>query len=459
MRIEDTDRERSEEKFEKDIVDSLTWLGIEWSEGPLRQSERTALYTTHLERLMQEEKAFFCFHSADELKAEREERMQNKQPPLHVCAFRDLSLTEAEEKKSAGADFIIRFKTPAGKPLVFSDMVRGEVRFDSDLLGDFSIAKDTDVPLFLFANVVDDADMKISHVIRGEDHLSNVPKQMLLQEALGFARPTYAHLPLILGTDRSKLSKRDGATSINEFRVEGYLPETLFNFIALLGWNPGDDREMFTKEELVQEFSFERVQKSGAVFDHKKLDWMNGEYIRKKSVEELTELCMPYLSSAGHLEPARPVSPELVEGLIEVGGSHPLGYLQKIIALEQSRLKKLSEIAERVDYFFKEPEYEKGLLQWKKMSDEEIAVSLKKSAELVEGIAGELAKEAVEKTFLDHIGAGDKGALLWPLRVALSGKKKSPGPFEIMEILGKDQTLARIERALALSCLLRGPAS
>ncbi|MBI3630850.1 MAG: glutamate--tRNA ligase, partial [Candidatus Sungbacteria bacterium] len=238
---------------------------------------------------------------------------------------------------------------------------------------------------------VDDYEMKISHVIRGEDHLANTPKHILLMEALGFPVPQFAHLPLLLGPDRSKLSKRHGATSIAEYRSQGYLPEAMVNFLALLGWNPGGEREILSKEELIGLFSLEKVQKSGGVFDVQKLDWMNGEYIRKKSPEELTKLITPFIET------------------LAVNAHEDIS-VRDIVTLEQPRLKRLSEIGERAGFFFKAPEYDKELLRWKKMSDAQ-------------------------------------GALLWPLRAALSGKKASPGPFEIMKILGTDESIRRIQYA------------
>ena len=282
LRIEDTDLERSDKKYEKDIFEGLAWLGIDADEGPAgattnnrqpttdnnygpyRQSERLATYRPYLEKLLNEGSAFYCFHSEKELEAEKKMLMTDKKPLMHWCEFRDLSFADA--KKKLGQSHIIRFKTSHGQKIVFTDLIRGELSFDSDLIGDFSIAKDIDVPLYNFAVVIDDFEMKISHVIRGEDHISNTPKQLLLIEALGFNKPEYAHLPLILGTDRSKLSKRHGATSVNEYQKD-YLPEALFNFMALLGWNPGDEREIFSKEELVKEFSLEKIHKAGAIFN------------------------------------------------------------------------------------------------------------------------------------------------------------------------------------------------
>ena len=443
LRIEDTDRERSKKEYEQDILNGLTWLGIDIDEGlerggshgPYRQSERTTIYKRYLAQLLSEGKAFYCFHSETELEEEGKRLLHEKQAPIHACEYRDLDVAKAEALKQSKSDCIIRFKTPAKRQVVFHDIIRGDVSFATNLIGDFSIAKSMDEPLYHLAVVVDDYEMKISHVIRGEDHITNTPKHILLMEALGFAIPQFAHLPLLYGPDRSKLSKRHGATALAEFREAGYLPEAMINFMALLGWNPGGDREIFSREELINQFSLKKVQKSGAVFDVAKLDWMNGEYIRKKSPVELTELCMPYLKDFLQNPNSK----------IQMTNE----YLQKIVTLEQPRLKKLFEIGERAAYFFKPPEYEKELLQWKGMNYQEILASLERSESLLSECTGSVSKDKLEQMFLAVIGGGDKGALLWPLRVALSGRKASPGPFEIMEILGVEESRARIRTAKA----------
>ncbi len=437
LRVEDTDIERSDEKYERDIFEGLAWLGITADEGPeqggaygpYRQSERAASYRPYLEELLASGRAYYCPHTEAELDAEKKELMARGQNPVHGCRYRD-----GGAAPSAGS--IIRFKTPAGRALVFNDLIRGDISFGSDLVGDFSIAKDLAVPLYNFAVVIDDHEMRISHVIRGEDHISNTPKQMLLAEALGLAPPIFAHLPLILGTDRSKLSKRHGATSVREFREQGYLAEALVNFMALLGGNSGGERELFSMDELIREFDLGHIQKAGAVFDTEKLDWMNGEHIRRKSARELTELCLPYLT--GFLQFPTPNDKFSIE------------YIEKIILIEQPRLKKLSEVGERTEYFFREPDYPAELLRWKNMPDIEVQNSLERSQKILEGTATEnFTTEKLHNNFMTAIGAGDKGALLWPLRIALTGKKASPGPFEILAILGKDRGLRRIERALA----------
>lgn len=424
LRLEDTDKERSKEEFEKSIYESLEWLGLSPDEGPLRggshapyrDSERIAEHTDGLRKLLNEGKAFYCSHAS-------EEHAQT----AHWCSFRDGGETKG----------IIRFKAPQDNNIRFEDVIRGEVVINTNTFGDFSIARNLESPLYNFSVTIDDAAMEISHVIRGEDHLANTPKQLLLQEALGFSSPVYGHLPLLLGTDRSKLSKRHGATSVTEFKTQGYLPEALVNFLALLGWNPGTEQELFSMDELIKEFSLEKVQKSGAIFDVPKLDWMNGEYIRKKSVTELTALCIPYIEE--HLK-------------IKVDGSEFSNeYVENVVMLEQPRLKKLSEIGERVEYFFRDPDYPQELLIWKKMTTDEIITSLDKSERIISSIEFPADKAKIEGAFLTEIGEGDKGSLLWPLRVALTGKKASPGPFEILSILPKEKILQRIAHAKKLS--------
>ena len=309
--------------------------------------------------------------------------------------------------------------------------------------------------------------MQISHVIRGEDHISNTPKQILLQEALGFPRPKYAHLPLILGADRSKLSKRHGATSVSDYKNKGYLPESIINLIAFLGWNPGTEREIYSMSSLVKEFSLEKIQKSGAIFNQKKLDFLNGFYIRQKSVEKLTELCIPYLIREGLITPSfgEKQDPPAVGGkeiiqkykVSETKKEISLKKLQEIVSIYQKRLKNLSEIAELADFFFKDRiEYNKELLVWKDMSDKELSLSLDDLYELlnkieekdfnIESLTDILLKEA--EKFADKIEKeGKRGYFLWPLRTALTGKKESASPFEIAAIFKKEKTLKRIKQA------------
>ena len=462
LRIEDTDLERSSVQFEKDIIENLKWLGIEWVEGPdidgkygpYRQTQRIDIYKRYLEKLLNEDKAYYCFCSEEELEAQRQYQMSQGLAPKYSGKCANLEKERVKNYLAEGKPSVIRFRVTA-KKVSFDDLIRGKVEFDTGLMGDIVIAKNLTTPLYNFAVVIDDFEMNISHVIRGEDHISNTPKQILLQEALNLPQPIYAHLPLILGPDRTKLSKRHGAVSIAEFKKEGYLPEALVNFMAFLGWNPGEggegeeglpsssrfasarEREIYSLASLVKEFSLEKVQKAGAIFNIKKLDFLNGFYIRQKSVERLTELCLPYFIEAG----------------LVIKEKVNLEYLKKIVAIYQERLKKISEIVELTDFFFKDKlEYDRGLLKWKDMEDKEIKSSLDK----LEKILSKIKTEEWEKQKLENIllpeaeKTGDRGELLWPLRVALTGKEASAGPFEIAEILGKEKTLKRIKEAKEL---------
>jgi nondiscriminating glutamyl-tRNA synthetase len=309
LRIEDTDTERSKEEYQKDIVESLKWLGINWDEGPdvggdfgpYRQSEKISKYRKYLEKLLEENKAYYCFCSAEELEGQRQYQMSIGETPKYIGKCANLPKETVEKYLAEGKPSIIRFRVTPQK-FIFKDMVRGPVEFDTGLTGDIVIAKNLNTPLYNFTVVIDDFEMKISHVIRAEEHISNTPKQILLQEALGFPRPEYAHVSMILSPDRAKLSKRHGATAVLEYKTLGYLPEAVINFIAFLGWNPGDEREIYSLPSLVKEFSLEKVQKSGAVFNVKKLDFLNGFYLRQKPLEKVTEMCVPYLIEAGLIE-------------------------------------------------------------------------------------------------------------------------------------------------------------
>lgn len=480
LRIEDTDLERSDPKWEKDILENLLWLGIRWDEGPIadvqtqnsklkikkykgdfgpyRQSERLESYTKYLEKLLAENKAYYCFCSEEELEAQRQEQMSRGEAPKYSGKCGNLSKEEVKKLLGTGKKSIIRFRLPA-KKVVFDDLIRGTIEFDTALMGEIAVAKDLATPLYNFAAVVDDFEMKVSHVIRGEDHISNTPKQILIQEALGFPQPKYAHLPLILGPDRSKLSKRHGAISVSEYRNEGYLPEALVNFMAFLGWNPGTDKEIYSMEELIKDFSLERVQKSGAVFTIQKLDNINGIYIRKKSSDELAKDCVGYLIGAGLIKlgfkqkqypPAYGGMEPVPEFKTHAGESVDFEYIKKAVSLYQERLKKLSEAAELIDFFFKDVlEYNKELLRWKDMTDEEVVEALDKLEEILSKIDPEdFTKENLEKILMPEAQKrGDKGKVLWPLRAALTGKEASAGPFEIAEVLGKERVVKRIKDA------------
>ncbi len=476
LRIEDTDKERSRQEYEEDILEGLEWLKITWDEGinpdnpkeyigdvaPYRQSERTKIYESYIKKMLEEGTAYYCFCSKDDLEAQRQYQMSIGQAPKYSGKCSDLSKETVEQYLKEGKPAVIRFRTPA-QNVVFQDLIKGKIEFNSALLGDIAIAKDIKTPLYNLAVVIDDYEMKISHVIRGEDHISNTPKQILLQEALGLPHPDYAHLPLVLGPDKSKLSKRHGAVSINDYREKGYLPEAMINFLAFLGWNPDTDREIYAINHLIEEFSLEHCQKSSAIFNVQKLDWINGFYIRNKSLKKLTELCIPYLIKTNLIQPIFETGGHLAGiGGIEIEETYLVSEtkekidpitLENIIALYQERLKYLSELPELVDFFFKkELAYPSELLSWKAMTIVDIKEAIEALEEVLEAIkANDWDRNNLEGILVQkaaEIGPkGDKGYLLWPLRVALSGKKSSAPPFAIAEILGKEKTLLRLKQA------------
>lgn len=450
LRIEDTDTQRSEQKWTDEIIEQLKWLGIQWDEGPdiggdfgpYKQSQRLDIYEKYLKQLLEEDKAYYCFCSEEELESSRQEQMSRGLAPKYTGKCAHLSQEVVKKNLAEKKPSVIRFRVD-NKKIKFNDLIRGEVEFDVFLLGDVVIAKNLSTPLYHFAVVVDDSLMQISHVIRGEEHLSNTPRQILLQKALGFNQPIYAHLPLMLNTDRSKLSKRQGDVALADYHNQGYLPEAMINFMVLLGWNPGTDAEVFSLSHLVKEFSIEKVQKAGAIFNIKRLEFLNGLYIREKSIEKLTDLCAPYLKEAGLL----------------VAGQFSQNKLQEIIEVSRTRMKKLSDIVALSDFFFQNKLiFSKDLLKWQKMSETDIKDSLMFSEKVLSEVKKweikEIEKELLAGTEKFNKGKGypeqNKGFLLWPLRVALSGKEFSPGPFEIADILGKEKTLKRIENAIKM---------
>ena len=311
LRIEDTDVERSEARYEDQLIADLKWMGLDWDEGPdkpgaygpYRQSDRLDIYREHAERLLDEGKAYLCFCSEDDLQQERERALAERRPPVYSGKCRNMDLKEAQARRSLGESCAIRLRIPE-RPIRFHDIVHGPVEFSNEVVSDPIILRSSGMPVYNYVVVIDDALMKITHVIRGDDHLSNTPKQVALYEALGWPVPEFAHLSTILGNDRERLSKRHGATSIANFRDMGVLPEALVNYLALLGWAPtGGNREIFTPQELIKEFSLERITPSPAVFDMEKLYWLNRHYIKGKSAADLYKACVSYLFRSGPYHP------------------------------------------------------------------------------------------------------------------------------------------------------------
>jgi glutamyl-tRNA synthetase len=423
LRIEDTDLERSEKKYEDDIIAGLEWLGLKWDEF-YRQSDRLPIYKKYLDKLLKNGKAFWCYHSEEELEAERQEQLRGKDLPRHVCEYK----IKNEGSKGRG---IIRFAVDenSNRKIIFDDIIRGKVEFEEKLLGDFSIAKDENTPLYNFVVVVDDYEMRISHVIRGEDHISNTPKQIILCEALDIKLPQFAHLPLILGADRTKLSKRHGGTSLIEFRDRGYLPEAMVNFLAFLGWRPaGVEREIITKNELIEKFDLRDIHKAGAVFDGKKLSWVNSQYLKLLNDEGLADILVPYVE--------------------KYFGQQGRDKLLKMSSILRERLQFLDQITD-FHYFFRRPEVVTELIVWEKS---DLAQAKKVLAEVVRWLEvkemnSEELKQSLE-TLAQADFKGDRGAVYWPLRVVLSGEKYSADPIQIFKIIGQTETRKRIELAL-----------
>lgn len=429
LRIEDTDQERSRPEFEENIQRGLQWLGLKWDEF-YRQSERLEIYKKYLQKLLETKKAFWCYHSVEELEVERRGQMERKEAPRHICKHK-------YEKPADKPRQIIRLAVNENSTRIihFDDIIRGRIEFEQRTMGDLSLAKNENTPLYNLAVVVDDYEMKISHIIRGEDHIANTPKQILIAEALAISLPKLAHLPLILGKDRSKLSKRHGATMFEEYLEAGYLPEALINFLALLGWTPTENQnlEILEVAELIELFKLERVHKAGAVFDIKKLNWINAQHLKKLSDEELTEK---------------------IASLVERHfGEQDRELILKLIPLFRERLEYLDQIKE-YKYFFQEPEYETGLLVWKKLDRAEARRALELVRESLNNREGEIFDEHQMRVWLDQLAreqfGGDRGAIYWPLRVALSGERFSPDPINIMKALTKEQILKRVKKAIGM---------
>ncbi|MEK9209291.1 MAG: glutamate--tRNA ligase [Patescibacteria group bacterium] len=442
LRIEDTDVERSDALFENDITEGLKWLGLIWDEGPYRQSDQARTHRDYLETLFKKKAAFWCPHSRKELVKEREEQMQKKSAAAHFCSSRENSDINQAPEKGAKNEGVIRFKNDwKGKEIKFQDLIRGEVSVKGEILGDFSLAKNLDAPLYNFAVVIDDSLMKISHIIRGEDHISNTPKQILIQEALGLKRPVYAHLPLILGKDRSKLSKRNAVVSVNAYRHQGYLAEAILNFLALLGWHPKqlgchpkeDEKEILSINQLLKEFNLENAQKGGAIFDMDKLNWFNQHYLKKIPLADLERRLLEYLPESWQKE-----------------AKSDSVYWRKIIELERARLVKLSDIKESAEYFFEKPHYPKELLLWKDQKKfSEVKEHLQYLKIHLENFGqSDFNKDKLREFIMPYAEKHGRGNVLWPFRAALTGRRFSPDPFEVAGVLGKEKSAERLDWAI-----------
>jgi len=442
LRIEDTDEVRSTDESVSGILESMKWLGLDWDEGPTPdgkgvignsgpyfQMQRLDKYQAACEELLKKGLAYPCYCTPEEVEKMRELALLAKRPPKYDGRCRNLTTEDRRAREAEGRKKSIRFKTPQQGRTRFMDLVRGALDFENALLEDFVILKTSGVPTYNFACVVDDHHMAISHVIRGDDHLSNTPRQKLVYEALGWAPPQFAHLAMILGSDGSRLSKRHGATSVTEYRDAGYLPGVLLNYLALLGWGTEDSQQIFTPSEMIEKFLLERCSKSPAIFDPAKLIWMNGEYVRKTPPAELAALAKPFFKDKN----VSAVPPKIYE---------------QAVALELEKIKLLTDVPKLTDF-----------LLWNEYEYREEAVTKVLRAEGAAAILEELAKRLAALSPFDVPGiellcktlAKDKGvkngAIFHPLRVAVSGRTEGPSLWHMVEFLGKERTLDRIKRA------------
>lgn len=443
FRVEDTDLDRSKREYEEEIIESLRWLGITWDEGidvggangPYRQTERLDIYQKYIKQLLDSGRAYYCFCTEEELESQRQELLARGELPRYVGKCRDLTAAEVEERRKQGLKPTVRFRVPEGRIYTVDDLVRGKVNFDSSTIGDFIIAKSDGIPTYNFAVVIDDTLMGITHIIRGEEHLSNTPRQLMLYEALGFKPPCFAHISLILGNDRQKMSKRHGATSLLQYRQKGYLPEAMFNFLAFMGWAPEGEEQIMTPSELIRAFSLERVVKNPAVFDLDKLNWINQQYLKKKSITELIQLAQPFIARSE--------------------------YREKVKALEQSRLEALFEairdylvclddIPQYLKVFFASPQYEDEAREvLKGESVKEILVKFNNALQETTDFEDPAQVKKFIKAFIKTNSLKAKDVYM-PLRSALTGNIHGPELNSIFYVWGQKECMERLTRALQL---------
>ncbi len=456
LRVEDTDQKRYVEGSMESLIRSLDSMFVGADEGmvlendavvergtygPYEQSKRLSLYREHVEKLLANKQAYYCFCTHERLEELRNEQTQNKRAPKYDKHCLSLSQEEREKKLGEKIPYVIRLNVSSERgAVVFQDMVRGKVSIHTKDVDDQVLMKSDGFPTYHLANVVDDHLMRVTHVIRGEEWLPSTPKHVLLYEAFGWEAPQFAHLPLLLNADKSKLSKRQGDVAVEDYLKKGYLREALLNFVALLGWNPGkgSTQEIFTLDELVRAFDFSQIHKGGAVFDLKKLDWMNGEYIKKLSVDELYNRAFEF----GQFQN---------DFFAVVGDERKTEiYLKRVLAVERDRLIRLTDIGIQNPFFFVDIAYDAKLLHWKDNDEIMTRVSLEQAEKLLgefdDVTWGSLV--SIEEKLLT--AAGDKrGDFLWPLRVALTGAERSPSPAQVVWVLGKEESIKRLREAIS----------
>lgn len=439
LRIEDTDRTRYVEGAVENLISTLEWSGLHFDEGPGKegdygpyvQSERLHIYKEHTDRLLESGHAYYCFCSKERLDSLRDGQKARGEQTVYDKHCLKLSKDEIDAKLAEGVPYVVRMNIRHGNKVLVKDIIRGNIDFDTTIIDDQVLIKSDGFPTYHLANVVDDHLMKITHTIRGEEWLPSTPKHVLLYEAFGWEVPVFAHLPLLLNPDRSKLSKRQGDVAVEDYKAKGYLKEALINFIALLGWNAGDDREFYYMDELISAFSVERINKSGAVFNLEKLEWLNAEHLRAKSDDELAELLRDELNGTGNN-----------------GDRYPKELLVKVVQAMKERVKFIKEIPVNAGYFFNRPESyeEKGAQKaWKEETPKLLGAYISK----LESIPNP-SKEDYEtalRACAEENGAG-AGKLIHPVRLAVSGVSSGPGLFEILDALGKEEVILRINTAL-----------
>jgi len=444
LRIEDTDVARKVEGAVEAIMDGLKWLGLDWDEGPgaggdcgpYFQSERLPLYKEACDRLVAQGDAYRCYCSTERLEAMRKDQEAKHLPPGYDRRCRNLTPDEQQAAAASGITPVIRFQVPLSGRLGFHDEIYGDVEFDLSTIDDFVMLKSDGYPTYHLASVVDDHAMKITHVIRAEEWISSTPRQLMIYQALGYTPPAYIHHPMILGPDRAKLSKRHGAVSILEYRDQGYLPETMFNFLALIGWSLDDKTEIMPRRQLIDGFDLARIGKTGAIFNREKLDWMNGAYIRSLTLDDFTSRALPFLEKGLPAEVKRPLD---------------MGFVKRVLALIQERARTLVEVAELSGFFFLDRlEYDPALLVGDKMTPEMSKKALTESRARIVKVSefNHDGLEAVLRPLAAELGL-KAGQLFGTLRIATTGRTAAPPLFQTMEVLGKDVTLARIDAALA----------
>ena len=442
LRIEDTDRVRSTAEAVTAILDGMKWLGLDWDEGPEKggeygpyfQTQRLNLYKPFIDRLLSGGEAYYCYCTPEELKERREEEINRGRASIYDRKCLNLSEAEKEKIKREGRKPSIRLKMPDRK-IIVQDSIKGKIEFDSKLFSDFVIVKSDGIPTYNFAAAIDDILMKISLVMRGDDHISNTPKQIVIYQALGAPIPDFAHIPMIMGSDNTRLSKRHGATSVMEFQKMGFLPEAVVNYIAHLGWSPGIDREIFSTAELIEGFALDKVSSHAAIFDMEKLNWFNGEYLKEMSEEMYTKKLTPFLEEAGFIGCLSDIE--------------TMNWLKKVVSLMKTRVRNFKQFLEYGDYFFREDF----------IIDENAEKILKQNG--VKNILENLAKG------LQELDSWDEGSIeakvreiaaqlnikgkqiIHPTRAALSGKTVGPSLFALMEVLGKDKNIKRLEKTIA----------